>query len=219
MQYTIAAKPTRYAGVQFRSRLEARWAAFFDLMGWEWHYEPLDLDGWVPDFVLPCYGTTMNGKQMSLLVEVKPLLPVRLRRLGGATALVPEGLDGKDLLKLEWPAPVQNLDAGILLLGAGLPSESGVVGLLYSGSHGDGWCGAPEWLNAVHSIGSYVRCDEDKWDGGVALAGADHRLTPHDPFVARLPLPSGKMAPAKLVAAFAEAGNAVQWHPKKGASK
>lgn len=44
--------PTVYADVQMRSRLEATWAAFFDQMGWKWSYEPVDLDGWIPDFVL-----------------------------------------------------------------------------------------------------------------------------------------------------------------------
>jgi hypothetical protein len=46
----LTAIPTRYGGVQFRSRLEARWAAFFDLAGWRWQYEPIDLAGWIPDF-------------------------------------------------------------------------------------------------------------------------------------------------------------------------
>ncbi len=50
MIYTLAAHPTKYAGVQFRSRLESRWAAFFDLAGICWEYEPVDLDGWTPDF-------------------------------------------------------------------------------------------------------------------------------------------------------------------------
>lgn len=31
---------TRYAGHRFRSRLEARWAVFFDHLGVEWEYEP-----------------------------------------------------------------------------------------------------------------------------------------------------------------------------------
>ncbi len=31
MEYTIKAIPTEYAGVHFRSRTEARWAAFFDV--------------------------------------------------------------------------------------------------------------------------------------------------------------------------------------------
>ena len=57
--------PTVYEGVQFRSRLEARWAAFFDGIGWSWEYEPIDLDGYIPDFVLPF-------RYAPLLVEVKP---------------------------------------------------------------------------------------------------------------------------------------------------
>lgn len=65
MTYNIKAIPTAYAGVNFRSRLEARWAAFFDLCGWEWDYEPFDLDGWAPDFLL-------RGK-VPALVEVKPV--------------------------------------------------------------------------------------------------------------------------------------------------
>jgi hypothetical protein len=54
--YCYANIPTLYGGVKFRSRLEARWAAFADLAGWEWEYEPVDLKGWIPDFLfkLPC---------------------------------------------------------------------------------------------------------------------------------------------------------------------
>lgn len=36
----IKAIETRYAGCFFRSRLEARWAVFFDAMGVPWDYEP-----------------------------------------------------------------------------------------------------------------------------------------------------------------------------------
>lgn len=66
LQYNIKAIPTTYNGVNFRSRLEARWAAFFDLCGWQWDYEPFDLDGWAPDFKLTI-GSVVA------LVEVKPL--------------------------------------------------------------------------------------------------------------------------------------------------
>ncbi len=55
--------PTLYRGVQFRSRLEAKWAAFFDAMGWPWQYEPFDLAGWIPDFLI--------GDR--LVAEVKPV--------------------------------------------------------------------------------------------------------------------------------------------------
>lgn len=58
----MKAIPTIYNGLQFRSRLEATWAAFFDLMGWKWEYEPCDFPGWIPDFLL--------GERT--YVEVKP---------------------------------------------------------------------------------------------------------------------------------------------------
>lgn len=63
-QYTIAAIPTVYRGRKYRSRLEARWAAFFDRLGIEHEYEPFDLGKWSPDFLLP---------EWNVLVEVKPI--------------------------------------------------------------------------------------------------------------------------------------------------
>lgn len=49
---------TIYNGYRFRSRLEARWAVFFDALGVEYDYEPEgfdlgDLGFYLPDFYLP----------------------------------------------------------------------------------------------------------------------------------------------------------------------
>lgn len=55
---------TIYRGIEYRSRLEARWAAFFDHLGWNFTYEPFDGDGYIPDFVI-------HGDH-PLLIEVKP---------------------------------------------------------------------------------------------------------------------------------------------------
>jgi len=65
----IKAIETRYKGYRFRSRLEARWAVFFDALGIEWEYEPEGFDlgpsGWyLPDFYLKKF----NG---GMFVEVK----------------------------------------------------------------------------------------------------------------------------------------------------
>lgn len=51
----IKAIQTNYKGYHFRSRLEARWAVFFDALGLQWEYEPEGFDlgdaGWyLPDF-------------------------------------------------------------------------------------------------------------------------------------------------------------------------
>ena len=56
----IKAIDTSYKGYLFRSRLEARWAVFFDALGVEWEYEKegYDLGGvyYLPDFYLPAVG-------------------------------------------------------------------------------------------------------------------------------------------------------------------
>lgn len=49
---------TKYQGYRFRSRLEARWAVFFDALGICWKYEPegfelSDGTAYLPDFWLP----------------------------------------------------------------------------------------------------------------------------------------------------------------------
>lgn len=66
-EYTMKAHPTTYAGVNFRSRLEARWAAFFDCMGVRWDYEPCDFAGWTPDFRLDERGCP------PAFAEIKPV--------------------------------------------------------------------------------------------------------------------------------------------------
>lgn len=66
---------TVYAGYRFRSRLEARWAVFFDTLGLRWEYEPEgydlgELGYYLPDFYLPevhCF----TGAD-SAFIEIKP---------------------------------------------------------------------------------------------------------------------------------------------------
>lgn len=65
--YSRLAMPTTYSGVNFRSRLEAKWAAFFDIVGWTWEYEPAtEFRGWIPDFRL-------LGAERDVFCEVKPV--------------------------------------------------------------------------------------------------------------------------------------------------
>lgn len=63
----IKAIETKYKGYRFRSRLEARWAVFFDALGVKWEYEPEGYElstGWyLPDFWLPDFG---------FFAEIKP---------------------------------------------------------------------------------------------------------------------------------------------------
>lgn len=78
---TINAIPTRYGNTLFRSRLEARWAIFFDALGVKWEYEPEGYtDGetmYLPDFWLPefdCFWEVKptdhyDAKKIEMLVE------------------------------------------------------------------------------------------------------------------------------------------------------
>lgn len=64
---TIKAIETRYGGYRFRSRLEARWAVFFDELGVPWDYEPQGFDLgraglYLPDFWLENHGCWFEVK-------------------------------------------------------------------------------------------------------------------------------------------------------------
>jgi hypothetical protein len=107
----LKAIETEYGGIRFRSRLEARWAVFFDTLGIRWEYEPEayerqwdeSVSRWLPDFLLPDSGT---------YVEVK----------GGQQAMQK---DWQRLLELiDWGSPVPGINdsygtkgRGVLLLG------------------------------------------------------------------------------------------------------
>jgi hypothetical protein len=66
---------TNYKGYRFRSRLEARWAVFFDALGVPWEYEPEGFEtsaGWyLPDFKITPRFQHEWAFQSHLYVEVK----------------------------------------------------------------------------------------------------------------------------------------------------
>lgn len=71
----LVAIPTKYKGYQFRSRLEARWAGFFDLMGVSWEYEPEGFmlpsgRQYLPDFRLSF--PRVDREPAQVWCEVKP---------------------------------------------------------------------------------------------------------------------------------------------------
>lgn len=74
----IRAIEAEYNGYRFRSRLEARWAVFFDALGVEYEYEPEGFElpsgkRYLPDFRVKCYGTRGNRDAVpfDLYIEVK----------------------------------------------------------------------------------------------------------------------------------------------------
>ena len=76
---TEAIKPieTLYHGYRFRSRLEARWAVFFDSLGVKYEYEPEGFklpDGsmYLPDFRVMCHASRGQAcEPFPLYIEVK----------------------------------------------------------------------------------------------------------------------------------------------------
>lgn len=87
---------TRYKGYRFRSRLEARWAVFFDALRLEWEYEPQGFElpsgaKYLPDFLIrdrwlagrifveikrpgSCEEDWAKAKELSAALGVKVLL-------------------------------------------------------------------------------------------------------------------------------------------------
>lgn len=95
-KYNGKSMPTMYKGIQFRSRLEARWACFFDLVQWKWEYEPEEDDkikGWMPDF-------TIYGDRQETLVEVKYYTQLQEFIDDGEVAKILQAKDEREVLLL-----------------------------------------------------------------------------------------------------------------------
>ena len=73
---------THYNGYRFRSRLEARWAVFFDAADINYQYEPEGIsfhgEKYLPDFYLP------SASNYGCYVEVKPNIRTRYPEIGKA---------------------------------------------------------------------------------------------------------------------------------------
>lgn len=185
---------TTYHGIQFRARGEALWAAFFDELRWPWHYEPIDLEGYIPDFILPFPKDPM-------LIEVK----------GSAYTTADLATHTTKIDQTSWPH--EALIVGAYPLAPGWPTSfEFTLGLLrnhWADHHhqaGDeGW-----WDEATpHKCG---KCDRPTFhanEGWYAcrVCGAydgDHYLNP-----------SGDL----FADAWAGATNRVQWQPRNGTTR
>ena len=77
---------TFYKSYRFRSRLEARWAVYFDQVGVEWEYEPAGFNlgerCYLPDFYLPEFDT---------YIEVKPTTKDKQQVFSDMVAMIESG--------------------------------------------------------------------------------------------------------------------------------
>jgi hypothetical protein len=64
----------QYKGLIFKTHLEAQWAAFFDLAGWDWWVNPAPIGDWCPDFMVSfrC-GHSECSDRHTLLISVLPV--------------------------------------------------------------------------------------------------------------------------------------------------
>lgn len=195
MTATVTGIETVYAGTLFRSRLEAKWAAFMTALGWDWTYEPFDAKGYIPDFAV--------SGQMPLLIEVKPAIGI-----GAMSEYVPrieraiEGCWDHDVLVVGVSPLLPSKDAWDRRDRAG-----GLMGERCWGVDGDDGWGWDEalWLSCrsehkdhlgvalAHSVLSYAGRPCGFYDGNVHLEPVDG---------------------AFLAEAWAQATNATRWTKK-----
>jgi hypothetical protein len=119
----IQAKPTEYKGHKFRSRLEARWAVFFDALDIQYHYELQDFDlghcRYLPDFYLPnfdggawaevkfAFEGGEKGKCMDLCV------------LTGRIVLLLEGMPNFNAIEYYWPNGLEGAEKSVGVIAHG----------------------------------------------------------------------------------------------------
>ena len=69
----MKAIPIIYEGIQFRSKLEARWYIFMKKLGWNVVYEPEieGINGWIPDFLIigECHKTLVDVKGIDRVTD------------------------------------------------------------------------------------------------------------------------------------------------------
>lgn len=125
----IKAIETKYKGYRFRSRLEARWAVFFDAMGVDWEYEPEGFDlghglKYLPDFLVSgkyyveVKGGMKNGiepgtEDKRKIMHFADQLPTEMELL--AVGDIPE-LGKEHLIFRIWKQPYKHV-AGHILVG------------------------------------------------------------------------------------------------------
>lgn len=192
--------PTTYESSNFRSRLEARWAAFFDLIGWRWTYEPMDASGYIPDFLI-------HGDR-PFFVEVGPCV-------------------GRDAYRAKAEKPLRvasELQHDVLVVGMDvLPFQSdwempcaGLLAEYQPGEDGDGsmWLGDAVWTTCTEDERSGTTRADGLWRRGrgcrsigVTHAEATYSVRPCGHY------PGGRIHPltTDIERLWREAGNRTQW--------
>jgi hypothetical protein len=95
--------PTEYKGVKFRSRLEAKWAIFFDTLGIEWEYEPQGYE----------IGTGYDAHWPRYLFSDGETLPFQTRESAELHIKLAKEIVDKDITILDVSEPLGSLDPNL----------------------------------------------------------------------------------------------------------
>lgn len=168
----IEAKPTEYAGVLFRSKLEATWARFFDMIELKWEYEPVHIPGWIPDFLIDGWW----------LAEVKPMPvigtdavrdPVFQKAIrpydtvllgdgpGDALGIVVRRMDDGAVFSRYLLADIENGPATLHVARGWPPGFRCPLSAMWTGASESfgSWAATPFWNAALTAADAYVRGD------------------------------------------------------------
>ena len=157
---------TKYKGIEYRSRLEARWASFMESIKWDFTYEPFDGKGYIPDFII-------HGN-MPLFIEVKPA--TTMQEYMEPCDKITNGLAAfsHDVLIVGATPFVEYLHGAYGEIGGGLLGEfwDGADGLTGRDWAGGGWhrCTICNLISVHHEIHSYASRICGHYDGGGNLA-------------------------------------------------
>lgn len=195
----LPAIPTLYNGVSYRSRLEAKWAAFFERLHWPFEYEAIDLNGYIPDFILATGPTAVECKPITTFDEDAVEVCARIDR---------GGWEGDALLvgAMLWPEHEPFTPARIELIDNmfEVQQPSGHIEHRTALRIGRMREGKAPWTDAYLAC---VQCDEP-----IEVDGTYTRfiwyVTP-----IRYGLTSEQFFGARVM--WADAGNVTQWKPTK----
>lgn len=196
---TVKAIETRYAGCRFRSRLEARWAVFFDRFSISWEYEP---QGYVVG--------GFEGSGFAPAVPGRPYLPdfwLPAEQLWVEVKGSEDDLDHSLILDAVIPhghgLPHVTRDSPSMLILGPLPRPGGRCAHSILEFHkGDVWRSWAEFnltgLTVHHPHGGYTSGD-DNWLGN----DSGQVKKPHPPLTSCIYLPgtAGEFADAAYTAA------------------
>lgn len=160
---------TAYKGYRFRSRLEARWAVFFDAMGIEWEYEKEGYDlgeagRYLPDFWLPELRLWAEIKPSKIEIPLSHDSKLKAYRLAVATsfdAVIISGAPGYETLTNNW-YPFDDPAYGFDLFGGDYVDENRLTRFAWQDLFfGYGWNESlTEFLRQQMDEGKFITWDD-----------------------------------------------------------